>query len=136
MPVEVYVRPSEWLYIQPLIVLADHLKRRGVVPNPRETSRYEVTKYLKPLEDLALGRMGVAATISRIMDIVARNVGFSNDKESEEVSKAVVRLVNEVAKYKSTSPETVFDFLQALRYALLGIFYGYISPKLYEKEEV
>jgi hypothetical protein len=135
LPVEVYVHPGEWLYIQPLIVLANHLRRRGVKPNPRETSRHEVTKYLQPLEDFVQDRMGRTATISRIMDIVERSVGFGSEEEREEVSRAVVRLVDEVAKYRSRAPESIFDFLRALRYALLGIFYGYISPKLYERCE-
>jgi len=137
MPVTVYVSPREWLYVSALITLANFERKKIVEKgkNVKEVSRYEVTKVLRPLEDFVLDKLDRLAVIARMMDILERDYGFSSEEEREEITKSVVRLVEKVAAVKKHEPERVFDFLNALRYALLGVFRGYVSPKLHEKKE-
>lgn len=137
MPVTVYVSPKEWSYVSALVTLArfeyKKIKEKGV--DAKSVSRHEVAKVLRPLEDFVLGKLDRVAVIARIVDILERDYGFSDEKEREEIVESVTRLVNKVASVRRREPERVFDFLNALRYALIGVFRGYVSPKLHEKKE-
>ena len=134
MPVTVYVSPSEWRYVSALYTIAEFEREKMTAKGvkPQEASRHMVTKVLRPLEDYAAGRMGKAATISRMMDILERDFGFSSEEEADRVAEAVARIVDEVGRVKGRQPEHIFDFIESLRYALLGFFRGYLVPGLKE----
>lgn len=137
MPVEVYIPPDEWVYVSPLLEIAQYMKKnlKKKEEDPRKASKHEVTKLLRPLEDLALERHGKIATISRIMEILERDFGFEEEEERENIASQVKTLVDEVVERKRREPESVFPFLKNLRYTLIGVFRGYVSPLLEEEYE-
>jgi hypothetical protein len=134
MGITVYVSPKEWRYITALKTIAEFeagkVKRSG--QSPRQVSRYAATRVLKPLEDFVMGRLDKASTVAKMVDILERDYGFDDEEEQRKVTEAIVRLVDEMERIKRWSPEHVFDFLDSLRYALLGFFRGYIVPQLKE----
>lgn len=134
MSVTVYVPPSEWPYISALKTIAEFeakkIKERN--EDPREASRHAATRVLRPLEDYVMGRLDTAATVAKMVDILERDYGFSDEEEAKKLTEAITTLVREVGRVKRVKPEHVFDFLDSLRYALLGFFRGYIVPVLKE----
>ena len=127
--IEVPVSGREWRYLAPLSVIAEFMREKwGEAGRSERVSRYRITKVLRPLEDYAMGRLDKAATISMMMDILERDYGIDSEEEKTRLVDAVRTLVEEVDRVRRFDKDRVFDFINGLRYALIGIFKGYYKP--------
>ncbi|MEM1696580.1 MAG: hypothetical protein QXQ90_08310 [Desulfurococcaceae archaeon] len=130
--IKLHVYPSELRYIKPLETIANYVKNRT---SGSRVSRHSMARIFNPLEEFLSGSSGKADTAAKIMDLLARHYGFTDEQERSEVAKAVAQLLDYVAIQKSVNPVGAFKTLRNMRILLIGMAMGTLSGISFEPIE-
>ena len=133
---KIIVTPFEYIVASALKTIADYIttraKSRGI-----EVSDHDIARMFPVLEDYLQGREMKTTAIGRIMEIYARNFGFTNNEERERVEKAVVTIIDKISIIRAKEPTRAFKLVRSLRVLLISLVRGWVTLpiEVYEKEE-